>query len=329
MEPELADIFNQPAQLRSQLDSLADALCELAKSGRDIVVIDADASNANRTDRFAAEYPDRFIQVGISEQDAVGIAAGLALDGKIPFVVGYAAYTLERAIEQIRTLVCIQGLNVKIVGTHSGASMAESGPVHQCYEDVALARSLASMGVVVPCDNLEAQKAVLAVAETSGPFYVRLSSRTVPTVTTEATPFAIGQAELYKQGDHITLMAAGTMVFEALRSARTLDEKGISTRVVNCHTVRPMDEAMIERVVDETGGIVTIEEANRAGGLGSAVVEACCDKLPVPVARVGVDERFGERATRDLLMDELGLSPRHIIRAVSSVMSRKRTLSRR
>jgi transketolase len=329
MEPELADIFNQPAQLRSQLDALSDALSELVESGRDIVVIDADASNANRTERFAGKFPERFIQVGISEQDAIGVAAGLALDGKIPFVVGYAAYSLLRAIEQIRTLVCIQGLNVKIVGTHAGGSMSEAGPVHQCYEDISLARSLAGISVVAPCDNLETQKAIRAVAETAGPFYVRLSSATIPTVTTESTPFTLGQAELYKQGDHVTLIAAGTMVFEALRSARTLDDKGISTRVVNCHTIKPIDEAMVERVVEETGGIVTVEEGSRLGGLGSAVVETCCDKLPVPVARVGVDERYGERATRDILMDELELSQRHIIRAVSSVMSRKRTLTRR
>lgn len=304
-------------------DAYGKALLELGEKDQRIVVLDADLSQSTRTSKFAAKFPDRFIQMGISEQDMMGTAAGLAASGKVPFASSFAVFATGRAFEQIRNSICYPKLNVKIAATHAGITVGEDGGSHQAIEDISLMRSLPDMTVIVPADAVETEKAVFASAEFDGPVYIRMGRSGVPTIFKEDYRFRIGQAVTLRDGKDLTLIATGIMVTEALRAADLLKEKGIDAQVVNMATIKPLDNEAVIKAAKETGAIVTCEEHSIIGGLGSAVCEVTSENYPVPVKRVGIQDVFGQSGTPQELMEFYGLTAEDIINAAVCVLNKK------
>ena len=304
-------------------DGYGKALLELCEKGENIMVLDADVAKSTRTVWIRDQYPDRFLDMGISEQDMVGTAAGLALSGMIPFVSTYCVFLAGRAWDQIRTTVCYNNLNVKLAGAHAGISVGPDGATHQSLEDVAIMRVLPRMTVIVPCDAEETRKATLAIAKKNGPCFIRFGREAVPVITDEDTPFEIGKARLCCDGTDVTVFANGAMVYEALKAAEELAAKGISVRVYDLHTVKPLDEAVILAAAKETGCIVTAEEHQINGGMGGAVAEYLSKKCPVPLEMVAVDDSFGESGQPQELMDKYGLNSTAIAEKIKVVLARK------
>lgn len=288
-------------------DGYGKALLKLAEKNENLVVMDADVAKSTRTNWVAEKYPAKFLDMGISEQDMVGTAAGLARSGMVPFATTYCVFLTGRAFDQIRTTVCYDNLNVKLAGAHAGISVGPDGATHQALEDVALMRVLPNMTVVVPCDAVEAEKATLAIAEKKGPCFIRFGREAVPVVTDENTPFELGKAHLVSDGEDAVVFANGPMVYEAMCAAESLKEEGISVMVVNLHTVKPLDTDFVKQAAEKTGAVVTAEEHQSAGGMGSAVCEYLSGTCPVPVVRVGVNDTFGESGDPDELMSRYGL----------------------
>ena len=269
------------------------------------------------------QYPDRFYNVGISEQDLVGTAAGLALGGMIPYVSTYGVFLSGRAFDQMRTTVCYNNLKVRFGGAHAGISVGPDGATHQALEDIALARVLPHMTVIAPCDSEETRKAVIAAADIDGPVYFRFGREAVPVITDEATPFTIGKARLVRPGKDCAVFACGAMVYEALMAAQELAGRGIDLQVVDLHTIKPIDEEAILAAAHTCGAIVTAEEHQLAGGLFGAVAEVLARKAPVPVEPVAVGDTFGESGAPEELMAAYGLSAAAIVRAVEACLARK------
>jgi transketolase len=300
------------------------ALVGLGQEREDLVVLDPDVSLSTKTSYFAERFPERFIRVGISEQDMIGVAAGLAASGKTPVACGFAVFVAGRAWEQVRSSVARPGLNVKIVGTHGGLSPHADGDSHQALEDIALMRVLPNMTVVVPADALEAVETLKKLIEISGPAYMRLGRGATPLVYGDGCEFTIGEANVLRDGSDATIVANGVMVSMALRAAELLGREGVDTRVVDIHTVKPLDEATIEKAADETGAIVTAEEHSVIGGLGGAVAETLTEYKPTPMMRVGVRDRFGESSrSYSELLGAYGLTPEAIREAVLTVLDRR------
>jgi transketolase len=300
------------------------ALVGLGQDREDLVVLDPDVSLSTKTSYFAERFPERFIRVGISEQDMIGVAAGLAASGKTPVACGFAVFVAGRAWEQVRSSVARPALNVKIVGTHSGLSPHADGDSHQALEDVALMRVLPNMTVVVPADAPEAVEALKKLVEMSGPAYMRLGRGATPLVYGDGCEFTIGEANVLRDGSDATIVTNGIMVSMALSTAEQLGREGIDTRVVDIHTVKPLDEATIEKAAAETGAIVTAEEHSVIGGLGGAVAETLTEYKPTPMMRVGVRDRFGESSrSYSELLGEYGLTPEAIREAVLTVVDRR------
>lgn len=290
------------------------ALAELADKNPDVVVLDADLAGATKTAAFKAVCPERFFDMGIAEADMVGTAAGLASCGKIPFATTFAVFATGRAFDQVRNTVCYSNLNVKIVGTHAGPSCGEDGGTHQAMEDIALMRALPNMTVVVPADDVEARAATLAAADHVGPMYLRMARLASPTVhSADDYHFELGKGEVLREGTDLSIIACGMMVPRALEAAEKLSDEGIQARVVNMHTIKPLDEELVLNCAKTTGAIVTVEEASVIGGLGSAVAEVVSERCPVPVRRIGVMDRFGKSGNGNELLDEFGLSADHIV----------------
>ena len=265
-------------------DGYGNALIELGATNPDVIVLDADLAKSTRSDWFQAKYPDRFFDIGIAEQDMIGTAAGLALGGKIPFATTYAVFVAGRAWDQIRTTVCYSNLNVKIAGAHGGISAGGDGATHQSLEDIALMRVLPNMTVIVPCDANEAKKATIAVTQVKGPCYLRFAREATPVFTDEGEPFEIGKSVEMRPGKDLAFIVAGPLVYEALLAHDQLAAEGISARVINMHTIKPLDETAVLTAARETGAIVTIDEAQLAGGLGGAVAELLVSRHPAPVS---------------------------------------------
>ena len=263
------------------------------------------------------------MDMGIAEQDMVGTAAGLALSGMIPFASTYCVFLAGRAWDQIRTTVCYNNLNVKFGGAHAGISVGPDGATHQALEDIAITRVLPNMTVIAPCDAEETRKATLAMAKVNGPCFVRFGREAVPVVTDESTPFEIGKARLCREGSDVTVFACGAMVFEAQNAADKLAGEGISVRVCDLHTIKPLDEEAIVAAAKETGCIVTAEEHQAAGGLGSAVAECLVKHFPVPLEMVAVNDSFGESGQPQELMDKYGLNQAAIEEKIKAVLARK------
>jgi transketolase len=288
-----------------------------------VVVLVGDLAESTMVHWFAEKFPDRFIQVGIAEQNMCGVAAGLAAMGKIPYWATYGAFASCRAADQIRVTVAYSNLNVKIVGAHGGISVGPDGATHQAMEEISIIRSIPNMKMVVPCDYWESYRATLAMATEPGPVYIRLGREDVPVVTDENTPFRFGKGELYAEGKDLTIIACGVMVYEALRAREQLAERGISTRVVNLHTLKPLDRELIEKCARETGAIVTAEEHQVNGGLGGAVAEVVVRAYPIPMEFVAVHDRFGQSGKPSELMDAFGLRAKDIVAAADRVLARK------
>lgn len=305
-------------------EAYGEALRELGGRFRDIVVLDADLSKSTKTAVFAQAYPERFFNVGIAEQNLMGTAAGLAAAGKIPFVSTFAMFAVGRAFEQIRNSICYPGLNVKIAATHAGLTVGEDGATHQAVEDISLMRSIPNMTVIVPADATETHQAMVFAAEHRGPVYLRLGRMTVPDVFGDGYQFQHGKAVLLAEGADVTLIAAGVMVAPARRAADELTQTGLSARVLNMSTVKPIDRDAVIRAAEETGAIVTCEEHSIIGGLGSAVAEVLVETTPVPMERVGVLDIFGESGTPDDLLAKYNLTVADIVRAAKRAAGRKR-----
>ena len=304
-------------------DGYGYGLLELGAANPDVVVLDADLAKSTRSDWFAAKYPDRFFDIGIAEQDMVGTAAGLSLGGKIPFATTYGVFMAGRAWDQIRTTVCYSDLNVKIAGAHGGISAGGDGATHQALEDIALMRVLPNMRVLVPCDATEARKATVAAGKIKGPCFLRFAREATPVFTEDGDFFEIGKANVLKSGTDATIIAAGPIVYEALLAHDQLAAEGISLRVINMHTIKPLDEAAILAAARETGAIVTAEEAQIYGGLGGAVAEVLARNVPTPVEMVGIVDTFLECGTPDELALKYGLTAKDLVVAVKKVIARK------
>jgi transketolase len=315
-------VWNQ--RLASQVDSLGRTLVDIGTRNRNLVVLDPDVSPSTRTTFFAERFPERYVRIGISEQDIIGVAAGLATSGKIPFVCGFSMFVTGRGWEQITNSVARPRLNVKIVGTHSGLSPHADGESHQCLWDMALMRVLPNMTVVVPADAQETVEAVLALADTKGPAYLRLSRGSTPIVYEEEGDFALGQGRVLREGTDACIVVNGIMVHMALEAADELTKTGISVKVLDMHTVKPLDEDLLVEAAKETGAMVTGEEHSILGGLGSAVAESLSEVYPVPIKKIGVADRFGQSSRQyPELLRAYDLTSGRIKRAVENVVKNR------
>ena len=281
-----------------------------------VVALCADLTESTQMHLFKEEFPKRFIEIGVAEQNLVTVASGMAAMGKIPFTSSYAAFSPGRNWEQIRTTICLNEQPVKIVGSHAGVSVGPDGATHQMLEDIALMRVLPHMVVVAPGDGIEAEKATQAVAKNGKPTYLRLAREATPIFTTAETPFEIGKAYVLREGNDVTLLGTGTMTYQCLVAAQILEKDGISAEVVHVPTIKPLDEGTILASVKKTNLVVTAEEAQAAAGFGGAIAELLADNHPVKMRRVGMDDRFGESGKPDELLEHFGLTGKHIAFAV-------------
>ncbi len=300
-------------------DAYGEALKELGLKNKDVVVLDADLSGSTKTGVFKETYPDRFFNVGIAEQNLMGTAAGLASTGKIPFASTFAVFATGRAYEIIRNSICYPKLNVKVAATHAGLTVGEDGATHQALEDLSLMRSLPNMVVLNPADGVEAKQCILKASEHNGPVYIRLGRSGVPVIFDEDYKFEIGKGVELESGNDITIIATGVMVEKALDARKELEKEGISARVINMATIKPIDKDIIIKAAKETKGIVTAEEHNIIGGLGSAVSEVVVENHPVSVLRVGVEDTFGESGTGDELLEKYGLTVENIVEKAKKI----------
>lgn len=299
------------------------ALAELGKQ-YDMVVLDADLSKSTKTESFKKQFPERFINTGIAEANMMSTAAGLASCGKVVFASSFAMFAAGRAFEQVRNSIGYPGLNVKIGATHAGISVGEDGASHQCLEDIGLMRTIPNMAIISPADAVEAKAAVEAAIKHYGPVYLRFGRLAVPILFDEATyQFEWGKGVQLEEGKDVTVIANGLMVPEALKAKTMLEEEGISARVVNIHTIKPIDADIIIKAAKETGAIVTAEEHNIIGGLGSAVAEVLVENAPVPMKRVGVEDKFGKSGKPSELLEWYGLTARNIAAKVKEVLEMK------
>ena len=313
-------------EMKATRDGYGEALVELGGVNENIVVLDADLAGSTRTSKFRDAFPDRFFNMGVAEQNLINTAAGLAACGKVAFASSFAIFASGRAWEQVRNTVAAARLNVKIVSSHGGVSVGPDGLSHQSVEDISIMRTIPNMRVVVPCDYWEAKKAVKAAAAENGPFYIRMGRSKSPVLTSEDDPFEIGVAVVMREGTDVSIIACGIMVEAALRAAEELGETGVSARVIDMHTIKPIDGSAVINAARETGAIVTAEEHSVIGGLGSAVSEIVVGECPVPVKMVGIQDRFGQSGHPDDLMREYGLEAKDIVASARDVLKRKSKL---
>jgi len=315
--------YDKSTRILATREEYGRTLVRLGERSRDVVVLDADLSGSTCTKRFAQRFPKRFFNMGISEQDLIGTAAGMALAGKIPFVSSFAVFLTGRCWEQIRQSVALPGVNVNLVGTHGGITVGKDGASHQALEDIAVMRAIPSMTVIVPADAVETRKAVEAAAWYDGPVYIRLTREKLPVVHPDEKPFRIGSGVVVREGQDVTLFGLGLMLHVALEAAELLQMEGISARVVDPATVKPLDEYLVTRCARETGCVVTAEEHSVIGGLGDAVGEVLLRRHPVPLERVGVKDAFGRSGNPQELLEYFGLTPQAIFDAAQRAIRRK------
>ncbi len=301
------------------------ALVKLSNINKDVVVLDADLSKSTKTADFKAAAPERFINMGIAEANMMGVASGLSTCGKVPFVSTFAMFAAGRAFEQIRNSICYPKLNVKVCATHAGLTVGEDGASHQSVEDISLMRSIPNMTVINPADAIETEAAILAVAQYNGPCYVRLGRLAVENVNDNSNyKFEIGKGVTLANGNDVTIVATGIMVKLALEAKEELAKEGIDARVINIHTIKPIDSELLIKAAKETGAVVTAEEHSIIGGLGSAVSEVLCEEMPVPVLKVGIEDTFGESGKPEQLLKAYGLTTEKIVEKAKKAVSIKR-----
>lgn len=305
-------------------ESFGLALCELAKEHPEVVVLDADLAAATKTDIFKKAYPDRFFDCGIAEGNMIGVAAGLAACGKVPFAATFAMFATGRAYEQIRNSVGYPHLNVKIAGSHAGISVGEDGATHQCCEDLALMRTIPGMVIINPADHYEMTEAVKAAYEYNGPVYIRLGRLAIESFNDPDTyKFELGKGITLKEGNDVTVIATGLVVNKALKAVNALEQKGINTRLINLHTIKPIDKDIIIKAAKETGRIITVEEHNVIGGLGEAVCAVTSENCPVPVTRIGIQDVYGHSGPAVGLIEEFGLDSKSLAQRIETIVNNK------
>jgi transketolase len=322
-EMHLLDITGKDLKLEPIRKGFGRGLLQAGKDDENVVALCADLTGSTMINLFAEAFPSRFVEVGIAEQNLVTVASGMTVLGKIPFTSSYAAFSPGRNWEQYKTTACINNRPVKIVGSHAGLMTGADGATHQMLEDIALMRCLPNNVVLVPCDSVEAEKATRALAKDPHPGYIRVARANSPVFTTEQTPFEIGKAQVFSPGQDVTIVACGTMVAEALKAAEKLFTDGIDAEVINYSTIKPLDAVTLLKSAQKTGAVITIEEAQINGGLGSAVAEVLGESFPVPLKRMGVRDRFGESGTPEELFEHFGLTAKHIVLEAHQIVKRK------
>lgn len=318
-----ANALAQDVPMKPTRDGYGAGVVEAAKADPRVVVMCADLTDSTRNMEFKKLFPERFIQAGIHEQFLAASAAGLAMAGKVPFITSYAMFCPGRSWEQVRTNICLNESNVKIIGSHAGVSVGPDGATHQAIEDIAIMRPIPNITIIAPCDAVEARKATMAVAKADGPFYVRFAREKTPVFTTEETPFEIGKAVTFRDGKDAAIIACGPLVHNALKAAEALAAEGLDVRVVNSPTVKPLDEAAVLKAATECGAVVTVEEHQVTGGLGGAVAEYLAKTRPTPQEFVGVPNVFGESGEPMELIEHFGMGVSHIKEAVKRAVARK------
>src|SRR3989338_3239123 len=301
-----------------------EGVVEAGKKNPNVFVLCADLTESTRNLEFKKQFPERFVQMGVHEQLLAALAAGMALEGKIPFITSYAMFCPGRAWEMIRTNICLNGVNVKIIGSHAGVSVGPDGATHQGIEDIAIMRPIPNMTIVVPCDAIEARKATLALLDVPGACYLRLAREKTPVFTIEETPFVIGKALTLREGKDVALIACGPLVYNALRAAKELSGEGIDAMVINSHTIKPLDEETILEAAKKCGAIVTIEEHQVIGGLGGAVAEYLSQAHPTIIERIGVQNQFGQSGTPKELIEHYGMGVGSIKEAAQKAIKAKK-----
>ena len=315
-------IFTDKIDMVPIRKGFGEGLVTSGRADKNIVALCADLTESTQMEAFKQEFPERFVEIGVAEQNLVTVGSGLASVGKKPFVTSYAGFSPGRNWEQIRTTICLNNQNVKIVGSHAGVSVGPDGATHQMLEDIALMRVLPNMTVIVPADSIEAQKATEALAKTDSPAYLRLAREKTAVFSTKETPFEIGKAQVLVEGSDVTIVACGPLVYEALKACKVLIEKNISAEVINCSAIKPYDHSTIAASAKKTGQVVTIEEAQSAGGLGGVVAESLATEQTAPVYRMGVQDRFGQSGTVEELWKEYGLDSASIVKKVIEISTR-------
>lgn len=311
-------------KLKPTRDGAGEAMLELGRKDKDVVVLSADLTDSTRAGWFKKEFPKRFIGFGVAEQDMFGTAAGLALSGKTPFACTFGVFASGRAWDQIRVSVAYMNLNVKIIGTHGGITVGEDGATHQALDEIALMRILPNMTVLVPCDAIEAYKGVIQASRIPGPVYIRLGRNPAPVMTKETDPFQIGKAVLYRDGKDVTIIACGHSLYEAKKAHEELKKEGINAQVINLHTPKPLDKEMLLKSAKKTGAFVTLEEHTLFGGMGSAVAEFISQNCPIPIKMVGIKDKFGESGDPLELLKHFNLTTGDVLKAVREVLKVKK-----
>ncbi|KKS78098.1 MAG: transketolase, transketolase [Parcubacteria group bacterium GW2011_GWC1_43_11b] len=321
LNPKLYDLNIEQKSLR---EGFGEALAEMAETNKKIVAISADLRDSTRLDIFAKKFHERFFEVGVAEQNLAGVASGLASTGQIPFISSYAVFSPGRNWEQIRTTICYNNVPVKIIGSHGGLSTGPDGGSHQALEDIALMRVLPRMVVVVPADYWEAKKATKAIANNGAPSYLRLVREKYPVITTAESSFEIGKANILIDSDQaqVAIIACGVSVYQALLAGKKLAKEGIEAVVVNNHTIKPLDRETILRVAKKTGAVVTVEDHQQAGGMGSAIAELLAQEYPTPMKIIGVDDIFGQSGSAEELTEHYGLGADSIVQATKDLLAK-------
>jgi transketolase len=329
INPELnlnLKIFDKDVEQKPTRDGYGEGLIKAGEENENVVVLCADLKESTRSEEFSKKFPDRFFEIGVAEQNLAAIAAGLGISGKIPFISSYASFSPGRNWEQIRTTISYNDSNVKIAGAHTGISVGPDGATHQAIEDIATMRVMANMKVFVPCDAIEAKKATVAAAKIWGPVYLRFAREKTPVITTKKTHFVPGKAEIFWQGKNpeVLIIGCGPILYNALLCARQLEEEGIGTIVLNCHTIKPLDERHIIELAKKCRAVVTVEEHQIIGGLGGAIAECLAKNYPVPMEFIGMQDVFGESGKPAELIAKYGMAMIDIERAVKKVLKRKK-----
>lgn len=323
LQPKLFEKDIEQVPIRK---GFGEGLLTAAKSDQRVVGLCADLTESTQMHLFKNEFPERFIEIGVAEQNLAGVASGMAAMGKIPFITSYAMFSPGRNWEQIRTTICYNNVPVKIAGSHAGISVGPDGGTHQAIEDIAITRVIPRMVVISPCDAIEARKATIAAAKTDQPTYIRLAREKTPLITTDASPFEIGKGQVLFDAPHakVGIIATGALVHKALKVAAALGEKGIAVRVLNISTIKPLDHHAVWKIAQDTGALVTVEEHQITGGLGSAVAECLAAHYPVPIEFIGVKDEFGQSGKPEELLEHYGMGESHITAAVKKVLLRKK-----
>ncbi|MDP3996079.1 MAG: transketolase C-terminal domain-containing protein [bacterium] len=326
LNPKLFDADVEQNPIRK---GFGEGLLAAAEADERVVGLCADLTESTQMHLFAKKFPERFVQIGVAEQNLATVASGMASMGKIPFISSYSMFSPGRNWEQIRTTVCYNDQPVKIAGSHAGVSVGPDGGTHQAIEDMAIMRVIPRMVVISPCDSIEAKKATMAVAKTKNPTYIRLAREKTPVMTTEDSPFEIGKAQVFYKSENMNskqkvgIVATGALVYKAIMAAKKLEEEGIEVTVLNLSTIKPLDETMVLALAKQTEALVTVEEHQIAGGVGSAVAEFLSQNHPVPIEFVGVRDEFGQTGTPEELIEHYGMGATHIVAAVKHALRRK------